>query len=404
MSPPLRQRLLTWAGRIGANPTDTSETKLQKRLTVALTLGPAPVALLWGIVYIAAGAHLGGAIPVAYCFVAIANTALFAFTRNLPLFRFSQLLMILVLPWLMTIILGGFTDSSAVIIWSVLSPLAALLLGELRRSLYWLLAFLGLLVVTGVTQPYLPPGPLPGPLVTWFFVFNLGAVITIGFVLLYHFVGQRNFFQAQSEGLLLNILPTEISEILKTEPHTIAARHDAVSILFADVVGFTPMAATMTSSQLVDLLNEVFELFDDLVEKHGLEKIKTIGDCYMVAAGVPTTRTDHAEAIVRLALDMREAVAAAVFSGHRLSFRFGVNSGWVVAGVIGRKKFTYDLWGDAVNLASRMESQGQSGVIQIARGTYELVKDTFQCEPKGTVQVKGAGEIEVWHVRGLMSA
>ena len=101
---------------------------------------------------------------------------------------------------------------------------------------------------------------------------------------------------------------------------------------------------------------------------------------------------------------MREAVAAAVFSGHRLSFRFGINSGWVVAGVIGRKKFTYDLWGDAVNLASRMESQGQSGVIQIARGTYELVKDTFQCEPKGTVQVKGAGEIEVWHVRGLMPA
>jgi guanylate cyclase len=200
--------------------------------------------------------------------------------------------------------------------------------------------------------------------------------------------------------LLLNILPKEISERLQEEHRTIASQHKAASILFADAVQFTPMAAAMTPLQLVELLNEVFQCFDTLVDRYGLEKIKTIGDCYMVAAGVPRPRPDHAKAIVALALDMQAAVAERAFSGHRLHFRIGINSGPVVAGVIGRKKFSYDLWGDAVNIASRMESQGTGGAIQITRATYELVKDDFVCEPHGTVDVKGAGACEVWHVTG----
>jgi guanylate cyclase len=158
------------------------------------------------------------------------------------------------------------------------------------------------------------------------------------------------------------------------------------------------MAATMSPLQLVDLLNEVFQCFDTLVDKYELEKIKTIGDCYMVASGVPRPRSDHARALVRLALDMREAVARHDFAGRHLSFRMGINSGPVVAGVIGRRKFIYDLWGDAVNVASRMESHGVGGAIQITRTTYELICDDFVCEPKGKVRVKGAGEMEVWHV------
>ena len=160
------------------------------------------------------------------------------------------------------------------------------------------------------------------------------------------------------------------------------------------------MAAGMSPLRLVNLLNEVFSGFDDLVEKRGLEKIKTIGDCYMVAAGVPRERDDHARALVHLALDMRETVASRTFSGETLAFRIGVNSGPVVAGVIGRKKFIYDLWGETVNLASRMESHGQSGTIQITRSTYDLVGAEFDCESAGTVQVKGAGAVEVWRVIG----
>ena len=199
---------------------------------------------------------------------------------------------------------------------------------------------------------------------------------------------------------MLNILPKEISEALKAGPRTIAAHYDAASILFADVVSFTPMAATMTPLNLVDLLNEVFQCFDDLVEHYGLEKIKTIGDCYMVAAGVPRAWPDHAKVLVELALDIREAIEARRFGGRQLAFRIGINSGPVVAGVIGRKKFIYDLWGEAVNLASRMETQGQPGAIQITRNTFELIKDAFDCEPKGTVLVKGLDRMEVWHVIG----
>ncbi|HZP18684.1 MAG TPA: adenylate/guanylate cyclase domain-containing protein [Bauldia sp.] len=392
-------RALGLASRIGSDPRDAHDIALQKRLVLVLTLMPAPAGLLWGIAYIIAGATLPGLIPTVYFFIALANTAAFAVTRNLALYRFSQLLLILLLPWLLGLGLGGFRDSSAVMVWSALCPLGALLLDSRRNAFYWLLAFVGLLGATALMQPWLPAGPLQPSFALWLFVLNIGAVISIAFVLLAYFVGQRDYFEQRAEALLLNILPKEISEALKDDDHgTIANHHDAASILFADVVEFTPMAATMSPLELVNLLNEVFQCFDALTEKYRLEKIKTIGDCYMVAAGVPRPRADHATAIVGLALDMQAAVAANPFCGRRLRFRIGVNSGPVVAGVIGRKKFIYDLWGDAVNLASRMESHGSAGAIQITRETYRLVKDEFVCEPKGVVRVKGAGELEVWHV------
>ena len=401
---PYGQRLVACAGRIGADPDDSTDLALQKRLAVALSIGLLPFTLLWSAIYFAAGVPLSAAIPGLYSIVTPINTLVFAWTRNLGPYRFIQLLMFLVLPWLLMMSLGGFKESSGVVIWAALCPLAALLLEDLRRTTFWILGFVLLLIASAILQPHLRAANLPEAFVTWFFVLNVGAMIAIAFVLLYYFVGQRNFFQERSEMLLLNILPKEISEALKAAPRTIAAHHDAASILFADVVDFTPMAAAMTPLRLVDLLNEVFKCFDDLVEKYDLEKIKTIGDCYMVAAGVPRSRPDHAEALVQLALDMQEAVAARTFGGKSLAFRIGINSGPVVAGVIGRKKFIYDLWGEAVNVASRMESQGQSRTIQITRNTHELIKDAFDCEAKGSIKVKGADQMEVWHVIGRKAA
>ena len=399
----LRQ-LLARAVSVGIDPADSIEIALQKRLTVALSLVIVPLAFFWGGIYLAVGAPVAAAIPLSYSVITPINTAVFAFTRHIGFYRFSQLLMFLFLPWLLMMSLGGFKNSSAVIIWATLAPLAALLLEDLRQAVFWLLGLVALLILSGVVQPSLSAPALPEQFVTWFFVLNIGAVISLGFATLYYFVGQRNFFQERSEMLLLNILPKEISEALKSGPRTIAAHYDAASILFADVVSFTPMAATMTPLRLVDLLNEVFQCFDELVEKYDLEKIKTIGDCYMVAAGVPRTRPDHAKALVRLALDMQAAIAAREFGGRRLAFRIGINSGPVVAGVIGRKKFSYDLWGAAVNVASRMETYGQSGSIQITRSTYELIKDDFVLQPKGTIAVRGAGDLEIWHVTGRKAA
>ena len=283
--------------------------------------------MLWSAIYLAAGVPIAAAIPAFYSIFTPINTAIFAWSRNLGFYRFTQLLTILILPWLVTMSLGGFRESSVVIIWSALCPLGSLLLEDLRRTLLWIVGFVVLLIASALLQPYLVPADLPETFVIWFFVLNLGSVIAIVFGLLYYFVGRRNFFQQRSEMLLLNILPKEISEALKADQRTIAAHYDAASILFADVVEFTPMAATMTPLQLVDLLNEVFQCFDGLVEKYDLEKIKTIGDCYMVASGVPRPRSDHASALVDLALDMRAAVAQRTFGGRQLSFRMGINTG-----------------------------------------------------------------------------
>jgi guanylate cyclase len=388
------------AGRIGVDPSESSDAALQRRLLVIMSVGTLPLTLLWSVIYFAAGARLAAAAPAVYSIVTPINTALLGWTRNVVLYRFIQLLMTLVLPWLVMVSLGGFKSSSVVIIWAALCPLVSLLVEDLHRTLLWIVGFVLLLIVSAFLQPHLTPAELPEALVIWFFVLNLGAVIAIAFALLYYFVGQRNFFQQRSETLLLNILPKEISEALKHDRSAIAAHYDSVSVLFADVVEFTPMAATMPPLHLVGLLNEVFQCLDDLVEKYELEKIKTIGDCYMVAAGVPRERSDHAIALVRFALDMREAAASRTFGDRKLAFRIGINSGPVVAGVIGRKKFTYDLWGAAVNVASRMESHGESGAIQITCNTYDLVKDQFECESRGTIKVKGTDAMEVWHVIG----
>jgi adenylate cyclase len=392
--------LLDWAGRVGADPRDSPETALQKQVAVVLCVGTLPLTALWSAIYLAVGVPLAAAVPAFYTLFTPLNTALFAWTRNLGTYRFSQLLTILVLPWLVMLALGGFYQSSAVILWATLCPLCSLLLEDLRQTTLWIVGFVVLLVAGALLQPWLAAPVLPPAFVTWFFVLNIGVVTSIIFGLLYYFVRQRNFFQERSESLLLNILPKDVSEALKREQRTIATHHSAASILFADVVNFTPMAAAMTPLELVELLNEVFHCFDGLVDRYGVEKIKTIGDCYMVAAGVPVERADHASALVSLALDMQAAVAARTFGGRRLAFRIGINSGPVVAGVIGRKKFIYDLWGEAVNLASRMESHGRSGTIQITRGTHALIEDEFDCRPQEPIEVKGAGRMEIWHVAG----
>lgn len=392
------KELIALVGRIAVDASDSDETALRKRIAVFLCAGTLPLTLAWSAIYLAIGAPIAAAIPGFYTAVTPINTALFAYTRNFRFYRFTQLLLILLLPWLVTLSLGGFNQSSVVIIWAALCPLCSLLFEDLRSTSFWILGFVVLLILTAAVQPYLSQVDLPESFVTWFFVLNVGAVITITFGLLYYFVGRRDFFQQQAEMLLLNILPKEISDALKIERRTIADEFTDVSILFADVVGFTQMAATMTPMELVGLLDQVFLCFDGLVERHNLEKIKTIGDCYMVASGVPRSRSDHASALVNLALDMQAAVADTRFGGRQLAFRIGINSGPVVAGIIGRKKFIYDLWGESVNLASRMESHGRRQCIQITRNTYELVKDAFHCEAMGTIEVKGAGAMEVWHV------
>ncbi len=212
-------------------------------------------------------------------------------------------------------------------------------------------------------------------------------------------LAELNDEKAESERLLLNILPAPIAERLKREPGVIADHFDSVSVLFADIVGFTPLSETMSAEEMVEWLNEVYSAVDTLVQDHGVEKIRTIGDGYMVAAGVPFPRDDHATALTSLALDMQvHFEALPPVHGHHVNFRMGINSGPVVGGVIGTYKFQYDIWGDTVNTAARMESHGVPGRIHISQATHELIKDDFVCDHRGTIDVKGKGEMDTWFV------
>ncbi|MGI9641787.1 MAG: adenylate/guanylate cyclase domain-containing protein [Acidimicrobiia bacterium] len=210
--------------------------------------------------------------------------------------------------------------------------------------------------------------------------------------------------RSESERLLLNILPEPIAQRLKTEPGVIADRFDGASVLFADIVGFTPLSETLDAKQLVEWLNDVYSVFDALTQQRGVEKIRTIGDGYMAAAGVPFPRDDHASAIVRLALDMRDHFATLQpVDGHRVNFRIGIHSGPVVGGVIGTHKFQYDIWGDTVNTAARMESHGRAGRVHISTATHEIIRNSFVCEPRGSIEVKGKGQMETWFVESEVS-
>ncbi|WP_232251354.1 adenylate/guanylate cyclase domain-containing protein [Oscillatoria acuminata] len=213
--------------------------------------------------------------------------------------------------------------------------------------------------------------------------------------------GELRLEKEKSEQLLLNILPAEIADRLMRTNESPAEHFEEATILFADIVGFTTISARIEPMQLVAGLNQIFSAFDQLTEKYGLEKIKTIGDAYMVVGGLPVSRPDHAEAIANMALDMKAYMQEVenIF-GESLQIRIGINTGPVIAGVIGIKKFIYDLWGDAVNVASRMESHGKPGYIQVTDSTYLQLQNKYLLEPRGTIEVKGRGEMMTYWLFG----
>jgi class 3 adenylate cyclase len=205
----------------------------------------------------------------------------------------------------------------------------------------------------------------------------------------------------RSEELLRNILPSMIAERMKRGETTIADSYNEVTVLFADIVGFTHLSSATSPEFVVAILNDVFAYFDDLCEKYGLEKIKTIGDSYMAVSGVPEERRDHAIAAAETALEMLESLDKLELArmGH-LSMRIGLNTGSVIAGVIGKKKFIYDLWGDTVNIASRMESQGVGGKIQVSESSFKLLKHRYIFEGPGKINVRGIGEMPTYFLVG----
>jgi len=403
------QAVATRVASMGVPDEVAVELRLRETLLTILASFSGLAAFAWGTIFLWFDEPVAASLPYAYGAFSFATVALMRYTNQLVMLLRAQLVMILMTPFVLALTLGGFVGSGGVVIWSLLAPIGAFLIGGRRGAVPWLGAYLGLVVADALLDPMLPEGNnLPTGVVLTFFVLNIGAVSAISFGMLYHFVGENQrvlgllqLEKDKSERLLLNVLPQDVAEVLRDGEETLAEQYESVSVMFADVVGFTPFAAGVEPRRMVALLNEVFSEFDALALRFGVEKIHTMGDGYLAVAGAPRRRPDHAQAVARMALEMlrwleeqRERMPA------ELQFRIGINTGPVVAGVIGTSKFQYDVWGDAVNLASRMESHGVPGRIQVAPATEELLRHEFELTHRGPIEVKGKGVVETWFLEG----
>lgn len=388
-----------------SHPTDST---LGKAILTILVFAESLVCIFW--IYTLSGLGEGyaimAAVPYVYIIVSYASLLIFYRSKKFEYFTFTQLVMLLVMPFFMQWAIGGYEASSGIAIWAILSPIGALMILGTRQSTPWFILF-GLLAGLSWRLNYMFIGntlPIPAHIKDTFFLMNIMGVACILYAVMRYFQSQKertllelSMEQARSEKLLLNILPKSIANRLKDNDMRIADSHEEVTILFADIVGFTKMTASMPPAELVDLLSQLFSRFDKLADQLGLEKIKTIGDGYMVVGGAPVSRDDHATVIAQLALGMqRELAAFNEQTGNSLQMRIGISSGPVVAGVIGTSKFAYDIWGDSVNMASRMEKTGLPGTIQVSETTYQRLKNHYTLEPRGPIEIKGKGEVNTY--------
>ncbi|SOC51843.1 adenylate/guanylate cyclase domain-containing protein [Ornithinimicrobium cerasi] len=405
-----RERVVELVSRLselGARPEDTRDERLRAGTLILASVLIAVLSVVWVSTYLVFGYPRSAAIPALYQVVTVAGLVVLTRTRRFAVFRTTQLVTMLVLPALLQVSLGGFVASSGMVLWGLFVPLAALALVGVRHSLVWLVAFLAELALLAALDPFFLgyAAQLPRSLVVWFFVLNVLGVTLSAYVMLAYFVEQRarahralEVERERSERLLLNVLPQPIADRLKGGTGVIAERHESATVLFADLVGFTEYALVMAPEDLVALLDRIFTQFDRRAGEEGLEKIKTIGDAYMVAGGVPEARSGHVAAVARMALAMRSDIATlcAETGETWLQVRIGIDTGPVVAGVIGRRKFAYDLWGDTVNTASRMQSSALPGDIQVTSRVAAALDDSFIVQSRGTSQVRGKGPMETF--------
>lgn len=373
--------------------------------------------LIWSVLYFYYGAKTSAMIPGGYGILSFIALLFFRWRRNLGVFRTIQLVLILILPCLLHLSLGDFVSSSAVIIWSTLCPIGALAFQNSRAAIYWLLLFLAALVAVFFLENRLFPieTKLPLYLVTILFVMNIAGVTFLTFFVLRYFVNQNELVKEKlkeeqallaaerekSDNLLLNILPSPIAKRLKDGETVIADEHSEAVVLFADLVGFTNISQDINPDLLVKNLNKIFTYFDNLVEEFGLEKIKTIGDSYMVASGLSKVKNGHTRRMADFALSVASSIQKFSLDGKtNCDIRIGIDIGVVIAGVIGSKKFSYDIWGDAVNTASRMESSGEAGRIQVSEKFYEQVKDDYECQYRGQSEIRGKGKMNLYFLIG----
>ncbi|WP_303785590.1 adenylate/guanylate cyclase domain-containing protein [Azovibrio restrictus] len=402
---------------LGLAPGDSETLRLQKSLLIFATGLISLATMVWLLLYWTLGPRFSATPPLVFQLLLVGNLLLFLKTRNFDFFRFTQLGLLLFAPFALQWSMGNFISASGISLWGLLAPIGAVLICSPRESLAWFVAFLFLTGLTGSFDIYLantrPPLEVPLHTRLFFFALNFAAVSSIAYLLLRYSTQEKlkararleeaharlQEEQARSERLLLNILPAPVAERLKHEDQTIADGFADVTVMFVDIVNFTHVAEGLSPKQVFSMLNRIFSSFDELAERNGLEKIKTIGDAYMVAGGLNTGEENYTTAMARLALEMRELLARdGEVNDHHLEIRIGIGTGPVVAGVVGKKKFIYDLWGDTVNIASRITAEGVPGMIQVDETTYRRLRDHFRFHEPQVLYLKGKGNTTVYRL------
>ena len=404
----------------GAQQGDHDDLRL-KKIVLLFTCGLMIAAAgIWLALYKMLGLPVSASLPFAFQLVSLATLLVYLWTLNFDLFRAAQLALFLFVPFVVQWSIGNFVAASGVILWGLLAPVGAVLLYSARESIPWFFAYIVLLLLTGYVDYELAGMPPKGPQVPLattvaFFALNFACMSALVYSLLRFAFAERDksrlrqehahalleVEQEKSERLLLNVLPAPVAERLKHSQETIADGFPTATVMFADIVGFTQIASRLEPVQIFALLNRLFSAFDALAQRHGLEKIKTIGDAYMVAGGLDQAERDDCAAVVDLAIEMREVVAQEPTpDGQTLQLRIGIATGPVVAGVVGTKKFIYDLWGDTVNLANRITADNQPGMIQVDARTYERLAARYDFQPAQLLNLKGKGATPVYRLSG----
>ena len=398
------------------HPVEDQEHKLRESLLIFTCALMNFAVMLWLAIYWLMGSHFSTNVPLAYQVISISSLVYYFKTRHFVPFRFVQLSLFLFAPFVMQWSIGSSATSSGVMLWAMLAPLAAVGVAGWRESIPWFIAYLLLTALSGFFDYFLgmgEQGGMPTKTVGVFFALNFAAMSSILYFLVRYFVLETEKIKTQlsknhallaeeqkkSESLLSNMLPSHVARRLKNNEGRIADAHLDVAVLFAHMDNFNSLATKLLPVQLVDLLNIVFTGFDGIADKHGLEKIKTTGDGYMVVGGLTLEPREYTHHIAAMALEMREFVADhAELSQYELNVHIGIATGSVVAGVVGVKRLVYDLWGDAVNTATRLTDAATAGKILVDTKTYERLRRYYTFELPTPVSIKGKGEITAFRL------
>jgi len=407
--------------KIVEDKTYKQEDKLHRDLLIFACAFMNLAVVLWLAIYWLMGLNFSANVPLAYQLISVASLLHFFKTKKFETFRFAQLSLFLFVPFIMQWSIGSAVTASGVMLWALLAPIGALVVSGWRDSVPWFVAYILMTAISGFFDYYLAPTDsisVSMKTIGFFFALNFAAMSSIIYFLVRHFVLETDKIKEQldqqhqllaeeqkkSERVLLNVLPNSIAQRLKNHHGLIADGHADVTVMFADLVNFTQLTESLSPEQMVGLLNTIFSGFDDLCEKYGVEKIKTIGDAYMAVGGLNRDRGEYTCDIADLALEMRQFVVSHPdLSGYNLGIHTGIATGPVVAGVIGTKRFIYDLWGDTVNIASRLTDEAVQDVIQVDRTTFNRIRHGYAFEPPATIHVKGKGEMVMYRLTAKLN-